>query len=293
MNKFKKQIYFIVGPTSSGKTAMSIELAKKLGNCEIISADSRQIFKDFDLASGKVTDAEMKNVPHHLLSIIEPEQYFSVIDFANLALQTIEKIYERGNTPIICGGTGFYIDALLYNYNLPTIPNNEDLRLELSGKSVDELFEILKIKDREYFDKHNNLEYKNNKHRIIRAIEIATYLGKIPELKKTFRFSPDKYEIRFLQPEITREKLREKIYTRILTRLEQGMIEEVVVAKEKYCLSFEYLKSLGLEFKWIAKFLQNEVTKEEMIRGLYVETCQYAKRQDTWLKRYSDFTFTK
>ena len=144
-----QKIYFIVGPTASGKTALSIELAKKLGNCEIISCDSRQIFRDFDLATGKVTKEEMGPIPHHMLDIVDPGQEFSVVDFTNMALEQIEDIFSRGKTPIICGGTGFYVDNLIYDYKLPSVPKNEDLRKELEPKTTKELYLILKDLERQ------------------------------------------------------------------------------------------------------------------------------------------------
>lgn len=286
----KKKIFFIVGPTGSGKTSLSIELAKKIKNAEIISADSRQIFRDFDLSSGKVTKEEMENIPHHMLDIINPGEYFSVVDFTKMATKKIEEIFERGNTPIIVGGTGFYIDSLLYKYNLPEVENNLELRKELEERSLEELFELIKSKDPEYaLTIVNNYETRNNKHRMIRTAEVVESLGKFPQLKKEKRYNTDNFEIVIIKTDIERDVLREKIHKRILVRLDAGMIEEIQKVKEKYNLSFEYLESLGLEFKWMGKFLKGRITKEEMIENLYTEICQYAKRQDTWFKRYLNF----
>lgn len=298
MTTSKRKIYFVIGPTSSGKTALSIELAKKIGNVEIISADSRQIFRDFDLASGKVTQQEMEGVPHHMLDIVNPGEYFSVIDFTNLALEKIEDIYKSGNIPIVCGGTGFYIDSLLYKYNLPEIENDENLREILDDKNSNELFKILKkelfnlkkffyfFKNYKTFKKFSHIEFRNNKHRLIRTIEIVKQLGHLPELIKENRFNKNIYDVEIIKTNVSRNVLRDKIYKRIIIRLGQGMIEEIENAKERYNLSFKYLESLGLEFKWIAKFLQKEISEEKMIEKLFNETCQYAKRQDTWFRRY-------
>jgi tRNA dimethylallyltransferase len=286
----KKKVYFIIGPTGSGKTTLSIELAKKIKNSEIISADSRQIFRDFDLSSGKVTQEEMENIPHHMLSIINPGEYFSVVDFTNLATKIIEEIFERGNTPIVVGGTGFYIDSLLYKYNLPEVKSNFRLRKDLEEKSLEELFEFIKSKDPVYAEIIvDNFETRNNKHRMIRTVEIVESLGKFPQLNKEKRYDKDIFEVEIIKTNIERDNLREKVLKRIMVRLDAGMIEEIKNAKKKYNLSFEYLESLGLEFKWLSKFLKGDISKEEMIENLYTETCQYAKRQDTWFRRYTNF----
>jgi tRNA dimethylallyltransferase len=298
MTTFKKKIFFIIGPTASGKTSLSIELAKKLGNSEIISADSRQIYKGFDLSSGKVTKEEMGNIPHHMLDIVEPGEYFSVVDYTNLALEKIEEIYSRGNIPIICGGTGFYIDSLLYDYDLPEVTKNDNLRKELELKTNTELYKILirklfAFKNWKYvfsnfktYKRFSILEFKNNPHRLTRAIEIVDKLGFIPELKKSERFSVDQYEVKIISTKIDRTTLKEKINKRLLDRLDAGMVEEIEKVKAKYNLSFEYLESLGLEFKWVSKFLKKELSEEEMIENLNKEIYQYARRQESWFKRY-------
>lgn len=295
----KKKIFFIIGPTASGKTALSVELAKKLVHAEIISADSRQIYKGFDLSSGKVTQEEMGNIPHHMLDIVEPGEYFSVVDYTNLALEKIEEIYTRENIPIICGGTGFYIDSLLYDYDLPDVQKNEILRQELETSSNDELYKILikklfALKNWKYvfsnfktYKRFSILEFKNNPHRLARAIEIVEKLGFIPELKKTERFPSDKYEVEIISTKVDRNTLKEKINKRLLERLDAGMVEEIEKTKAKYKLSFEYLESLGLEFKWVSKFLKKEISKEEMIENLNKEIYQYARRQESWFKRYN------
>lgn len=297
-NSTRKEIYFIVGPTSSGKTALSIEFAKKIGNAEIISADSRQVYKDFNLSTGKVTLEEMQNIPHHLLDIVTPGEYFSVVDFTDLATKKIAEIFSRGRIPIICGGTGFYIDSLLYKYDLPNVKQNPALRIVLEGKNIQELYKILYqmlfsfsnlrffFKNLKTLRKFSNLEYRNNPHRLMRAIEIVNELGYIPELKKQKRFSEDTYEVKITNIKVDREELKNKIYKRLLERVEGGMIEEIENAKEKYNLSFKYLEKLGLEFKWTAKFLQQKISKDEMLENLYIEICQYAKRQVTWFKKY-------
>lgn len=301
MTSSKKKIFFVIGPTSSGKTALSIELAKKIAKSEIVSADSRQIYRDLNLSSGKVTKEEMESIPHHLLDILNPGEYFSVVDYTELAVEKIDEIFAIGNTPIICGGTGFYIDSLLYRYNLPETKKNDRLRIELENKSTEELFKIFyktlfRVKNWKYFfknlrtlEKFSNSEYKNNPHRLMRAIEIVSELGYIPELRKEKRFPDTEYDIEIITTNVDRQTLRDKIYKRLLERIDQGMVEEIESVKEKYNLSWDYLEKLGLEFKWVAKFLQKQVSKEEMIEKLFLEICQYAKRQDSWFRRYKNY----
>lgn len=277
-----RKIFFIVGPTASGKTSLSIELAKKIKDVEIVSADSRQIYRDFDLSSGKVTKREMEGISHHMLDIVDPGEYFSVVDYTDMALKVIRDIFSRKKTPIVVGGTGFYIDSLLYDYNLPDVKADEGLRKDLEKKDKEELFTILKSFDFNFAHKHDTDEFKNNKHRLVRAIEIATALGRVPELKKTLRFK--NFEI--IQTNLSRLELKEKINSRLKERLEQGMIEEIKNVKEKYNLDHKYLEGLGLEFKWVSKFLQGEISQEEMVLNLQKQIYQYARRQEAWFKRY-------
>lgn len=279
MSHFDKKIYFIVGPTASGKTSLSLDLAKKVDG-EIVSADSRQIYRDFDLSSGKVTKEEMGNIPHHMIDIINPGEKFSVFEYTNMALSKIEEIFERGKTPIVCGGTGFYIDNLLFDYKLPNVEANEALREELKQKTASELFEILRSMDKSFSQEVD----KNNRIRLIRAIEICKFYGYVPPLKKVLRFK--NFEI--IETKVEREKLRERIFERLMERINAGMIDEIKNVRDKYNLSYKYLESLGLEFKWVTKLLQKEISKEIMIERLNLEICQYARRQDTWFRRYKN-----
>lgn len=289
MTSSKKKIIFVIGPTASGKTALSIEIAKKYsGSAEIISADSRQVYRDLDLSTGKVTKEEMENIPHHLLDVVNPGEYFSVVDFTNIALKTIEEIFTRGNTPIICGGTGFYIDALLYKYELPEVKKNETLRKKLENKKVDKLYEYFEKINFSEAKKIDGTEHAKNKHRLLRRIEVVSELGYFPELKKSPRFDEEKYNVEIVQTHVNKDELKNKIYKRLIQRIDQGMIEEIKNAKTKYNLSDKYLEGLGLEFKWTNKFLNNQITKEEMIERLNLEICHYAKRQTVWFKRYTN-----
>jgi tRNA dimethylallyltransferase len=294
-----KEIYFVIGPTASGKTSLSIELARKVGG-EVISADSRQIYKDLNLSTGKVTKEEMEGIPHYGLDILNPGEYFSVVDFEKYALEKIQEIHSRNKPVIMCGGTGFYIDSLLYSYELPPAGKNDVLRKELEKKDTSELFEILKqklfaFKNLRYFfrnsrtyGKFSDPEFGKNRHRLMRAIEIVDSLGYIPTLKKTERFPKDKYRVEIISTNIQKDELKQRIFKRLLERLDAGMIEEIQNVKDKYNLSYRYLEKLGLEFKWVSKYLQNEITKEVMIERLNLEIGQYAKRQVAWFKRYTN-----
>lgn len=274
----KPKIYVVCGPTATGKSDYAVELAKKIDG-EIISADSRQVYIGMDLGSGKITKEEMKGVPHHLLDVADPKvDIFSVHDFQLLCLDEIENILERGKTPIICGGTGFFISSVVDGIILPEAGVNEKLREELEEKTTEELFEILRTLD----EKRADTIDEKNRSRIIRSIEIAKELGEVPELKK--RPSPYNFEIIYLDKED--DELKERIEKRLLARLEAGMVDEVKRLNEEG-VSWEKLEGFGLEYKYIAEFLQGKITEKEMIETLKTKIWQYAKRQRTWFKRYS------
>jgi len=270
----KIPITVILGPTASGKTSLSIKLAKKI-NGEIISADSRQVYRGLDLGTGKVTKQEMSGIKHHLLDVADPKKVFSVTDYVELADKAIVEIHNRGKTPIIVGGTGFYIQALVDGLILPEVPPNTELRKDLTKKSLSELQEILKKLD----EKRYITIDKNNPHRLIRAIEIATTLGEVPKLQKNSKYDPT-----FIGIEISMDELRKKIHARLISRIEAGMIDEVKKL-HKEGLSWKRMEQLGLEYRYLSRFLQNKITKEKMLTELETAICQYAKRQMTWFKR--------
>jgi tRNA dimethylallyltransferase len=272
----KPHIIVICGPTATGKTNYAIELAKKM-NGEVISADSRQVYKGMDIGSGKVTAEEMQGIPHHLIDVASPKKVFTVTDFQKIGTQAISDILKRGKVPIICGGTGFYIDALVNQSVIPNVPPNKKLRVELSKESAIKLFEmLLKIDKRRAKDID-----PNNKVRLIRAIEIAKTLGKVPKI--SINAAP-KYDVEWIGIDRDDAILKERIEKRLMERLEQGMIEEVE-ALNASGISWRRLLSFGLEYRYITLFLQNKVSKEEMIEKLKIEIWHYAKRQRTWFKR--------
>lgn len=272
-------IYVVVGPTASGKSDYAVQLAKKIGG-EVISADSRQVYKGLDIGSGKITKQEMKGVPHHLLDVASPKRVFTANDYVRLARPILEDILKRGKTPIICGGTGFYIDALLGRISLPDVPANRELRRELKGKSTGELHAKLKKLDprraRE-IDRHNPV-------RLIRAIEIAKALGKVPKVK------PRPLPLRVIWKKMKTAEMSypKVIHTRLLARMRQGMVAEAK-RLHKEGLSYKRMEELGLEYRHLSRLLQHKVTKAHMLQELEQDILHYAKRQRTyWRKLKSD-----
>lgn len=278
----KPKVIVILGATSTGKSDIAVNLAKYTlkNKAEIISADSRQVYKGLDLGTGKITKKEMRGVPHHLLDVANPKKQFTVTDFKTIADKKIEEMLARGNTPIICGGTGFYIDAVVNNVIFPEVPPNKKLRKELEQKGINELLNILKKLDKSRANDIVEKNEQNNKVRIIRAIEIAKTLGKVPKVKK----QNQKYEFIKIGLQLEEEYLKEKIRTRLLSRIKKGMLKEAKNLHNKG-LSFKRMNELGLEYRYMAMFLEKKINKKEMVNELTNKINQYAKRQKTWFKR--------
>lgn len=276
MNKTK--LIVILGQTSTGKSDFAVEVAKEIHG-EIISADSRQVYKGMDLGTGKITKKEMRGVPHFLLDINSPSKVFSVSDFKKLADKKIEEIIKRKNIPIICGGTGFYIDTVINGNIFPEVPPNNKLRKELSSFSLLVLCELLGKLDPERLKTID----KNNKVRLIRAIEIAKALGKVPVLPKKDT-TKNVLKIGLTVPD---ELLKERIMTRLLSRIKKGMIKEIQNLHNNG-ISWKRMENLGLEYRYVSFYLQGKLSKEEMVKKLYTEIWHFAKRQKTWFKRDKD-----
>ncbi|HNU95585.1 MAG TPA: tRNA (adenosine(37)-N6)-dimethylallyltransferase MiaA, partial [Candidatus Paceibacterota bacterium] len=272
----KPKIIVILGQTATGKSGFAVEVAKKI-NGEIISADSRQVYKGMDLGTGKVTKKEMGGIPHFMLDVISPKnKTFSAGQFQKMAKQKIKEILDKKNIPIICGGTGYYIDSLINSLPFPEVLPNKKLRKELEGESATELFEILKKIDK---NRAKNIDAKN-KVRLIRAIEIAQELGEVPKLKKTKKeFETIKIGLAFPDNELKR-----RIYKRLIKRIKKGMIKEVEKLHESG-VSWKKLESFGLEYRYVSFYLQKKMTKEEMIEKLFSAIWHFAKRQKTWWKK--------
>ena len=257
----KSKIIVVLGQTSTGKSDFAVEIAKQVYG-EIISADSRQVYKGMDLGTGKITKKEMRGIPHYLLDIYSPSKIFTVNEFQKIANQKIEEIIVRGKVPIICGGTGFYIDAVVDGNIFPGVPPNKKLREELSKKSVAELLKILTKLDKV---RAENIDI-NNPVRLIRAIEIAKVLGSVPALKTEMDtnsagaefVSSGKYEVLKIGLTLPPEILKERIKTRLLSRMKKGMIKEVETL-HKNGTSWKRLNNLGLEYRYVALFFAKEI----------------------------------
>jgi len=277
------KLLVIVGPTASGKTDLSIKLAKKY-NGEIVSTDSRQVYKGMDIGTGKVTKKEMAGVPHYLLDIVSPKTKFDVSKYQKLALKHIKDIQKRNKLPILVGGTGFYIQAVIDGIVFPKVKPDWKLRKQLEKKTNQDLYKQLKKLDPE---RAKNIE-KENPRRLIRAIEIALTLKKVPKLKK----NPIDSDILILGVKKDQKELKQLIEKRLIKRLRIGMIAEVKRLHNQG-VSWRRLEEFGLEYKYLALFLQNKISKEEMIERLQKEIEHYAKRQMTWFKRDSRIHWIK
>lgn len=270
----KPKMIVIAGPTASGKSSLAVTIAKKHDG-EVISADSRQVYEGLDIASGKITPEEIHGVKHHLLDVARPEDEFNVTDFKRLADEAVFDILQRDKLPILAGGTGFYIQAVVDDVVFPDVEPNEFLRRELAGKSAQELFEMLQEKDPRRAEEID----ENNPRRLIRALEIVDELGEVPKLDKQQRFNT-----LMLALKIERDQLRERITVRTDQRFEEGMIEE---AKQLHAngLSLERMNELGLEYRFLAQFLADEISKEDLREKIITGDYQYAMRQLTWFKK--------
>lgn len=275
----KPKLIVILGQTATGKSDFAVNIAKKTRG-EIISADSRQVYRGMDLGTGKITKKEMGGVPHYLLDIVSPKnKIFSVSDYQKIANKKIEEILEKGKIPIICGGTGYYIDSIINNVSFPEVPPNKKLREELSKKTTLQLFSLLKKLDEA---RSKNID-TNNKVRLIRAIEIAKAIGKVPQINKNDSpFNVIKIGLIF-----TNEELKERIYVRLIKRMKMGMLKEMEDL-HKSGVSWKKMESFGLEYRYSAFYLQGKISKEEMVEKLFSQIWHFAKRQNTWFKRDKD-----
>ncbi len=282
-NNYKLQatsykLIVILGPTASGKTGMSIKLAKKF-NGEIISADSRQVYKGLDIGSGKITKKEMWGIPHYLLDVANPKKRFSVAQFQKQAKQAIKKIQIKGKLPFLVGGTGFYIQSIVDGIVLPEVKPNWVLRSKLEKKSNEELFIMLKKLDPR---RAQNIDSKNP-HRLLRAIEIVLSTGKpVPQINQ----SPTSLEILQIGIKKDGKELAKLINKRLAARLKNNaMINEVKNLHDKTKISWKRLEEFGLEYKFVAQYLQGKIDYKEMQQKIQTESEHFAKRQMTWFKR--------
>ena len=279
----KPKVVVICGPTASGKTALSIELAKRI-NGEIISSDSMQIYKDMDIGTAKPTKEEMQGIKHYLVDFVEPNKRYSVADFKKDAEKAIEEILENGKVPIIVGGTGLYVDSLIYGIEYQDIKFDEQYRKKLENRvereGLESLYNEAKKIDLQAMEKISS----NDQKRILRVLEIYKATGKNKtEQEAESRKNGVKYDYKVFAINMDREKLYERINKRVDIMIEQGLIQEVQNLLKKYD---EFPTAMqGLGYKEVVEYLQGNISKEEMIEKIKMETRRYAKRQITWFKK--------
>lgn len=282
----KQPFIIIAGPTAVGKTNLSIQLAKKLG-AEIISADSMQVYKHMDIGSAKVTPEEMDGVPHHLIDVLEPQKECNVVTFQQMAKQAMQEIYAKGRIPILAGGTGFYIQALLYDIDFSKEKESglrETLQAFADANGALALHEKLKAVDPKSADQI----HPNNVKRVIRAIEFFEQNGTpISEHNEAEQQKKPAYNSAYFVLTDERSHLYERIEQRVDLMLEQGLVEEVARLKEMGCTK-DMISMQGLGYKEILAYLDNECSLEEAIYILKRDTRHFAKRQLTWFRRERD-----
>lgn len=277
LKKAKKPLLVITGPTASGKTAASIGLAKKV-NGEIVNADSRQMFKELDIITNKITKEEMENVPHHLFSFLEPNEEFTVTQWKTAAEEKCSEILKSNKTPILVGGTGLYINAITKNFDVPKVPPNQEIRGKLEQFSNEELWEKLSMVDKKSAEK---IPMQNRKY-LIRALEIYE-ITKKPKSEIASVEKPN-FESLIFGVAVNREELYERINKRTKELIEFGAIDEVKKLLEKgYKKSDPAMISHGVPEA--IDYLENKITIEEFVNKMQQNTRNYAKRQLTWWRR--------
>ena len=279
----KNKVIVICGPTASGKTALSIALAKKI-NGEIVSCDSMQIYKDMDIGTAKPTIEEMQGIKHYLIGYVSPEQRYSVADYKKDAKKAIKEILEKGKIPIVVGGTGLYIDSLIYEIEYQDIKLDAQYRKQLEDevkeKGLEELYKKAKIIDEKAMEKIS----LTDKKRILRVLEIYHATGKTKtEQEIESRKKEVEYDYKVYALNWDRQKLYDRINKRVDIMIEQGLIQEVKQILEKYSTFPTAMQGLG--YKEVVDYLNGIYTKEEMIEKIKMETRRYAKRQLTWFRK--------
>lgn len=280
----KRPLVVLAGPTAVGKTNASIGLAKAIGG-EIISADSMQVYKYMDIGSAKIRPEEMQGIPHYLIDELEPEEEFHVVRFQQLAKAAMEKIYAKGKIPILVGGTGFYIQALLYDIDFTENDSDDAYRKELEEYAAVYGAEALHDKLREVDEKSAQAIHANNIKRVIRALEFYHQTGqKISEHNETERQKESPYNYVYFVLNDDRAHLYERIDKRVDQMFEEGLVEEVCFLKNKG-YTRDMVSMQGLGYKEILEYLEGECTLEDAIYKIKRDTRHFAKRQITWFKR--------
>jgi len=286
----KTKLIVILGPTAVGKSDAAVEIAKKF-NAEIISADSRQVYTGLDIGTGKITEREKKGIPHHLIDVTEPDTRFTAQEWKVQAEKAIADITSRGKLPIICGGTGFYITSLIDDLVFPDVPVDTEEQKKLELKPVEELFDMLKTLDPE---RAKTIDMKN-KRRLARAIMIAQTLGSVPKLTSSKGTDGGTYNVLQIGLDLPDTDLRARIKERLVRRIEAPNAEGINMIQEAEQLHspkphgrglpFERMEELGLEYRYLAEYLQMKIDKIKLIEILNAKIWQYAKRQKTWWKK--------
>ncbi|MDD3144822.1 MAG: tRNA (adenosine(37)-N6)-dimethylallyltransferase MiaA [Candidatus Gracilibacteria bacterium] len=280
----KQKIIVVYGPTASGKTGLSLEIAKLL-NTEIISTDSRQIFRELNIGTGKITIEEMQGIKHHMIDFVNPDDEYSVGEFKSEAEKCIEDIISKQKIPVLCGGTGLYIDSLIYDFDIPNVPADEDLRNKLE-------LERLEFGNQYIWDKLNGIDsnyakelHPNNYRYVIRALEVKMLTGKS---KTEFRTEKSlKYDVLFLTPYSgNREELYNKINKRIQMMFDDGLVLEVQNLLKKYSKNDFGMKTIG--YKEVIDYLEGNITLQECVDLVQKNNRNYAKRQLTWFRKYEE-----
>ena len=284
MSELMNKLIIISGPTAVGKSKISIEVAKKM-NCEIISADSMQIYKYMDIGSAKITKEEMEGIPHHLINIRHPQEGFSVSEFKSEALKVIKQIYERGTIPLLTGGTGLYIDSLIRDYSFANTDKDEEYRSYLETYALENgregLHNLLKERDPESFEKL----YPNDLKRVIRALEIFKVTGKkIGELTDVKVKNENEYDLHYFVLNMNREDLYNRINERVDKMMENGLLDEVAkLNKMGYTTFMQSMKGIG--YKELLEYLNGLITLSDAVEKIKKGSRNYAKRQLTWFRK--------
>lgn len=290
MNQTKQPLIILTGPTAAGKSALAVSLAREIGG-EIISADSMQVYKHMDIGSAKITREEMAGVPHYLIDILEPDEEFHVVRFQSLAKEALETIYEKGKIPILAGGTGFYIQSVLYDIDFTETEEDETFRLQLEQFARDQGNEALFERLRRIDPKSCEILHANNVKRVVRAIEFYEKTGKpISEHNEEQHEKESPYRFLYFVLTDERSRLYEKIDKRVDAMLEAGLVDEVQSLKNMGCTR-NLVSMQGLGYKEILEYLDGECTLEDAVYRIKRDTRHFAKRQLTWFRREKDVTW--
>lgn len=285
MDEKKKKLIVLTGPTAVGKTKLSIQLAKAIGG-EIISADSMQVYRGMDIGSAKVTEAEKEGVLHYLIDVLSPFEEFNIVLFQKLAKEAMEQIYEKGKIPIIVGGTGFYIQSVIYDIDFSEHDEQDGIRSRLEKIAETENgAHLLHERLREIDPKSAEMIHENNVKRVIRALEFYEETGmRISEHNEEQRQKESPYDVSYFVLNDQREKVYERIDRRVDLMMEAGLVEEVRRLKESGCRR-DMVSMQGLGYKEIMDYLNGEISMEEAVYRIKRDTRHFAKRQITWFKR--------